>query len=47
MSELEQKIEAELESMRAKLHRRGPLAKHFAQARKDDKNGGEDASTGG
>jgi hypothetical protein len=31
MSELEQKIEAELELMRAKLHKRGPHAKHFAQ----------------
>jgi hypothetical protein len=36
MSELEQKIEVELELMRAKLHKRGPHAKHFAQALKEE-----------
>ncbi len=36
MSELEQKIEVELELMRAKLHKRGPYAKHFAQALKEE-----------
>ena len=38
MSELEQRIETELELMRAKLHKRGPYAKHFAQALNDEKN---------
>jgi hypothetical protein len=36
MSELEQKIEVELELMRAKLHKRGPHAKHFAQSLKEE-----------
>ena len=45
MSELEQKIEAELELMRAKLHKRGPHAKHFAQAMKEERISKTSSST--